>query len=169
MGRCPSFDMEMRRFTQWQGLLLLHSGGILARSGARPERNSRHAVSFAYPETLQIIVVAAHTFADERRRTFLRRRRRRSYGPARVGKCPNMLAPLLAEAGEKKLFSEYEFLAHGFLDRIRNGDERGAWAFFIDYRNGAGTMAMAAPLLLAPRFRQRRPIAEFRRPTPNTQ
>ena len=50
-----------------------------------------------------------------------------------------MLAPLLAEAGEKKLFSEYEFLAHGFLDRIRKGDERSAWAFFIDYRNGAGT------------------------------
>ena len=50
-----------------------------------------------------------------------------------------MLAPLLAEAGEKKLFGEYEFLAHGFLDRIRKGDERGAWAFFIDYRNGAGT------------------------------
>jgi len=50
-----------------------------------------------------------------------------------------MLAPLLAEAGEDKLFSEYEFLAHGFLDRIRKGDESGAWEFFIDYRNGAGT------------------------------
>lgn len=32
-----------------------------------------------------------------------------------------MLAPLLAEAGENKLFGEYEFLAHVFLDRIRTG------------------------------------------------
>jgi pimeloyl-ACP methyl ester carboxylesterase len=50
-----------------------------------------------------------------------------------------MLALLLAESGDQELFSEYEFLAHGFLDRIENGDKRAAWKFFIDYRNGSGT------------------------------
>ena len=50
-----------------------------------------------------------------------------------------MLALLLAESGDNELFSEYEFLAHGFLNRIKNGNERGAWKFFIDYRNGSGT------------------------------
>ena len=39
-----------------------------------------------------------------------------------------MLAPLLAEAGENKLFGEYEFLAHVFLDRTET--ERDAWAVF---------------------------------------
>ena len=50
-----------------------------------------------------------------------------------------MLALLLAESGDQELFSEYEFLARGFLDRIENGDKRAAWKFFIDYRNGSGT------------------------------
>ena len=50
-----------------------------------------------------------------------------------------MLALLLAESVDQELFSEYEFLARGFLDRIENGDKRAAWKFFIDYRNGSGT------------------------------
>lgn len=50
-----------------------------------------------------------------------------------------MLATLLKEAGETALFSEYEYLAHGFLDRVSEGHETDAWKFFIDYRNGAGS------------------------------
>lgn len=50
-----------------------------------------------------------------------------------------MLARLLPEAGEDELFAEYEFLAHGFLDRVTEGAAPDAWRFFIDYRNGAGT------------------------------
>ena len=50
-----------------------------------------------------------------------------------------MLARLLPEAGEDELFAEYEFLAHGFLDRVTAGAADAAWRFFIDYRNGEGT------------------------------
>ena len=50
-----------------------------------------------------------------------------------------MLAMLLKEAGESTLFSEYEYLAHGFMDRVSEGQEAEAWRFFIDYRNGAGS------------------------------
>ena len=41
-----------------------------------------------------------------------------------------ILAPLLAEAGENKLFGEYEFLAHVFLDRIRTGTSETLGRFF---------------------------------------
>lgn len=50
-----------------------------------------------------------------------------------------MLARLLPEAGETDLFAEYEILAHGFLDRVRDGQDEAAWRFFIDYRNGEGS------------------------------
>mgnify|MGYP001192089550 FL=1 len=50
-----------------------------------------------------------------------------------------MLAMLLKEAGESTLFGEYEYLAHGFMDRVSKGQEVEAWRFFIDYRNGAGS------------------------------
>lgn len=50
-----------------------------------------------------------------------------------------MLACLLKEAGERELFAEYEFLAHGFLDRVASGEEVDSWRFFIDYRNGKGS------------------------------
>ena len=50
-----------------------------------------------------------------------------------------MLARLLPEAGESELFTEYEFLAHGFLDRVTGGEETDAWRFFLDYRNGEGS------------------------------
>lgn len=50
-----------------------------------------------------------------------------------------MLAMLLREAGEQKLFAEYETLAHGFLDRVSEGQETEAFRFFIDYRNGLGS------------------------------
>ena len=50
-----------------------------------------------------------------------------------------MLAMLLKEAGESTLFGEYEYLAHGFMDRVSKGQEAEAWRFFIDYRNGAGS------------------------------
>ena len=50
-----------------------------------------------------------------------------------------MLARLLPEAGESELFTEYEYLAHGFLNRVTAGEEIDAWRFFLDYRNGEGS------------------------------
>ena len=41
-----------------------------------------------------------------------------------------MLAPLLGEAGENKLFGEYEFLARVILDRIRTGTSGKHGRFF---------------------------------------
>ena len=49
-----------------------------------------------------------------------------------------MLARLLPEVGESELFSEYEYLAHGFLNRVTAGEKNDAWRFFLDYRNGEG-------------------------------
>jgi pimeloyl-ACP methyl ester carboxylesterase len=49
-----------------------------------------------------------------------------------------MLARLLPEVGESELFTEYEYLAHGFLNRVTAGEKNDAWRFFLDYRNGEG-------------------------------
>ena len=50
-----------------------------------------------------------------------------------------MLTVLLRETGDHDLYAEYEFLANGFLERVKEGNINSAWQFFLDYRNGNGS------------------------------
>jgi pimeloyl-ACP methyl ester carboxylesterase len=52
--------------------------------------------------------------------------------------------PLLSQAGEGALFTEYEAFARRFIDSADAGKHEEAMEFFIDYRNGSGTWAAAS-------------------------
>ena len=114
MGRCPSFDMEMRRFTMVT-MAMAHCC-CCSIPAAVPARSDAFDTGFLrlwrHDETLQHESSRPRCRCTARR---LDRRRRRTLTAARIS-----YAPLLAD-GENKLFGEYEFLAHVFLDRIRTG------------------------------------------------